>query len=233
MENLAPAGHTILNVLKVCFQNTLNTWICSTLKFQLFRMATKIGLIAFIPIPIGVLLTIFYFLGIHFKMSSAVFDVVATMIGVMGIAITLSGIWHFPNKSHLGKIAIELRYGVLGIHMWKRVPPISDLRNLLLRGIEVGQQTGARILQIKSPLLVDRNRVRLLELMIERLMNENNISGVSIEVTPPEYLGLTRAIGFSVFCFLAKIDKTSKHLPADLTFFKVKSAGIRINFMKF
>lgn len=201
----------------------LNKWMCSSGHLKLFGVVARMGLVLWIFLPAPLILAPWYFWADGNGYSTNVFGFGAA---VLAIPIAFVGLTGFRRKNLVQSRAVlqvELRPGVLGLHIGKEVPKTADLLSSAVEAVQLARKLGLKAVRIESPLLVKGRRHGRLVTGIQQALIANGLVQVQVQVITPRPMLWVRSFAFTVVRILRRY--RGKHLPK-LSWFRTTSAGI-------
>ncbi|MDO9179462.1 MAG: hypothetical protein Q7U16_14270 [Agitococcus sp.] len=205
----------------------LKQWMASAAHFWLFKKVAKLGYFRWILLPFTSITAPLYYGAMAVEMSLPVFLGLLMVTSVIAIVFTLSALQHFPKKDSPAFMAVEVRRGLIGIHIWKQFPSKAEMQELLLCGVQAAKETGINVISIQSPLFVKAGRLKTWHRMLRHTLNAQGYPNAYIEVVQSRNLDMCRSLMFSATRYVGNFDISGKHLPK-LTMGSVPSAGFNI-----
>jgi hypothetical protein len=205
----------------------LKKWMASGAHLWLFTKVAKLGFFRWILLPFTLLTAPWiYALRLEY-FDTTVFLSGFAVICTFVIPFTLTALQHFPRQEATAFIAVEVRSGLIGIHIWKQFPSKSEMQELLQCSVTAAQSAGIQTLSIQSPIFVKAGRLDAWRRLLRQSLNAQGYVDAYIEVIPPKNLDFFRSIFFNITRYIGNFDGRGKHLPK-FTGFLVPSAGFKV-----
>jgi len=191
-----------------------NQWMASSYHRQVFKFAARMGYFGWMALSCAVCLVPWFMFADLANYTDV--DFAVTYVGLAALATFLgtTGLRYFPEANGGIWISVEMRYGVLGVHMWKQFPTRHALQSVAIAGVETATELGTRLVRIESPLLVKDGRVRIWGSALRRSLAAAGLAdNVEVRDVAPKPMWSVRAAFFAVGRKLGSYDQEGKHLP--------------------
>lgn len=179
---------------------------------SVFKFVARCGFMPWLAIGTVAILLPWYCWALSHGYSKTTFGAGILALLVPGSFALVASTRYFPVAGGNVWMTVEVKRGVLALHMWKTFPSKAVLCQVAVEAVKIGLAMGFKEVRIESPLLVREGR---LQLWGGALRNSLAVFGPQVVVTDvtPEKMFFLRAMLFAITRKISKYDEENKHLP--------------------
>jgi hypothetical protein len=203
----------------------LDKWMCSSVHLKLFGFVARMGLALWFFTPAAVTIAPWYYWAVNQAYSVQTFA-----LGSVGLLVFIGviGVTGFQRTFRVGDpmvLQVELRPGLLGLHIGKQVPRPADMLTRVLQAVVLAEKLGLKAVRIESPLLVRGRRHAHLVSTVPEALVVHGLGHVKLNVIDEKRMLWARSVLFTVMRKLRDYDPQGKHLP-EVSWFSTRTRGV-------
>lgn len=199
-------------------------WMASPRHLAVFKTVARLGFMPSLVLGTSVLIGPWLWWALEHNCSKTAFGFGLLLLLLPGAFCLVAATRYFPVAGGNIWMTVEVKRGVLALHMWKTFPSKAVLCDVATKAVQIGLELGCTSICIESPLLVRPGRLQMWGSELTACLAVFGPQ-VTVQVVQPKRMMFLRAALFSVTRKLMRYDLQNKHLPAAKGTFSCETAG--------